>query len=311
MYSSEQRKLLTLACELEAKSPSSLYLVGGLVRDLFLGHDIEDKDIDFLVDGDAEEFAQSVVGITGGKLERYPQFLTAKIVSPDIFTSIKEIDFASAREETYEHPGALPCVRQSSLEHDLQRRDFTVNAIALPISEAHKQRDELLQVAIDPFDGRSDLQQGLIRVLHDESFRDDPTRLFRACRYLARMQGTLAEETQELFREAIKANAIHLLSAFRQFREIDKIFQEPGVLSILDWMVTLELYDQCELLSTVSPGALRDGVGALPEGRVGSESIFVLLFRLTSDMGELTQAFRNANVSKKKIERFKELGLAK
>ncbi len=306
-YSLEQQKLLSLVSDLESKNEASLYLVGGLVRDLFLGHDIEDKDIDFLVAGSAAAFASEVVALSGGKLEKYSKFLTAKIINPEIFTTIKEIDFASAREEIYETPGALPTVSQSTLADDLRRRDFTVNAIALPVSEAHKTRAELVEVAIDPFHGRADLERGLIRVLHKDSFRDDPTRLYRACRYLARMDGALEQETKELFGHAIAGNYLETISAFRQFRELEKIFQEPLAGKILDWMVTLELYAQTDLLLTVDAKVFRDEASLLGEEQITPESLFGLLYKCSADRDELTAAFRRANVSKKRIEGYESL----
>jgi tRNA nucleotidyltransferase (CCA-adding enzyme) len=161
-----------------------VYLVGGAVRDLLLGRGR--ADIDLVVEGDAAALASRL----GADVVSHERFATAKVSLDG-----HEVDIASARAESYPHPGALPVVEPASgLEADLARRDFTINAMAIPL------RGE--PIPIDPHGGRADLDAGLLRVLHPGSFLDDPTRALRAARYAARFGFELEPETAALLRAA-------------------------------------------------------------------------------------------------------------
>jgi len=159
------------------------YLVGGAVRDLLLG--IEGADLDVAVEGDAEALA----GIPGFELEREGLFLTGRLELGEL-----KVDIAQARAEVYPRPGALPEVHPASIGDDLRRRDFTVNAMAFPL----RAQEQL----IDPHGGLEDLRSGLLRVLHDRSFVDDPTRALRAARYAARFGLELDPGTEKLLADA-------------------------------------------------------------------------------------------------------------
>ena len=159
------------------------YLVGGAVRDLLLG--IEGVDLDLAIDGDPDALA----GAPGFELEREGLFLTGKLELGEL-----KIDVARTRAESYPHPGALPEVRPASITEDLARRDFTINAMAYPLAG----EPEL----IDPHGGIDDLRAGLLRVLHERSFIDDPTRALRAARYAARFGFDLESGTADLLAEA-------------------------------------------------------------------------------------------------------------
>lgn len=166
-------------CELiESVGGGSTYLVGGTVRDLLLGRD--PTDLDFAVDGPLEPILERL----GGDAIQHPQFETASVSLPDGVV----IDLARTRSESYPKPGALPEVRLAPIEVDLGRRDFTINAMAVPLSHP----DQL----IDPHHGRPDLAKGLLRALHANSFRDDPTRALRASRYAARLGLEMEEGTE-------------------------------------------------------------------------------------------------------------------
>ncbi|HSD25223.1 MAG TPA: hypothetical protein VLB79_12955 [Solirubrobacterales bacterium] len=158
------------------------YLVGGVVRDLLLGREVADLDV--AIEGDAE----ALTDLSGFSLERGGLFLTGRLEQGDV-----QIDIARARAESYPAPGALPEVRPAAITEDLARRDFTVNAMAFPLSG----EPELL----DPHGGLDDLRAGLLRVLHERSFVDDPTRALRAARYAARFRFELEPETERLLRE--------------------------------------------------------------------------------------------------------------
>ena len=161
-----------------------VYLVGGAVRDLLAGRDRADLDV--VVEGDAAALAARL----GAAPREHERFATAKVEFDG-----HEVDIASARSESYPHPGSLPLVSPATaIEADLGRRDFSINAMAIPLSGEPR--------LIDPHGGRADLEAGLLRVLHRESFADDPTRAIRAARYAARLGLELEPETEALLRAA-------------------------------------------------------------------------------------------------------------
>lgn len=159
------------------------YLVGGVVRDLLLGGAVTDLDV--AIEGDAD----ALVDLPGFSLEREGLFLTGRLERGEV-----KIDIAQTRAESYPAPGALPAVLPAPITEDLARRDFTVNAMAFPLRE---KRD-----LFDPHGGLDDLRAGQLRVLHEESFADDPTRALRAARYAARFGFELEPETERLLRDA-------------------------------------------------------------------------------------------------------------
>ena len=167
--------------QIAARVPA--YLVGGVVRDLLLGREVTDLDV--AIEGDPE----ALTDLPGFSLERDGLFLTGRLEQGDV-----KIDVAQSRAETYPEPGALPEVRPASITEDLARRDFTVNAMAFSVSGG---RDLL-----DPHGGLEDLRAGLLRVLHQGSFVDDPTRALRAARYAARFGFELDADTARLLRDA-------------------------------------------------------------------------------------------------------------
>ena len=169
--------------ELRANAPAQVYLVGGAVRDLLLGMDRADLDV--VVEDDIAPLAEAM----GGELAEHERFGTAKVDLGDLV-----LDIARARSETYPQPGALPTVTPATLVDDLARRDFSINAMALPLSDE--------PTLIDPHDGLDDLRAGRLRVLHEKSFIDDPTRALRAARYMARLGLELEPETDVWLRAA-------------------------------------------------------------------------------------------------------------
>jgi len=187
-----------------AAGEAPVYLVGGSVRDALLG--LPSANLDLAVEGDGIELAKRL----GGELIRtHPQFGTAVIEIDGLV-----IDVATARTESYPAPGALPEVEPASIEDDLARRDFTINAMAVPLSGE--------PALIDPHGGLADLEQGLLRVLHDRSFVDDPTRALRAARYAARLGLRLESGTEQLLRAADLSTA----GSYRLDRELARLDAE-------------------------------------------------------------------------------------
>jgi len=169
-----------------------LYLVGGVVRDLLLGQTNLDLDLDLVVEGNAIELAQQLTTINGGEITTHPRFNTAKL-QWDKWS----VDLTTARSETYAKPGALPSVQSSSIEDDLFRRDFTINAMAIELNPSHY--GEL----IDLYGGMDNLEHKLIRILHAKSFTDDATRIWRALRYEQRLNFQLELTTLNLLKRDI------------------------------------------------------------------------------------------------------------
>jgi tRNA nucleotidyltransferase (CCA-adding enzyme) len=200
-----QRRALDLVREVALDKQCRPFLVGGPVRDLLLGrHAI---DIDLTLEEGSSTMARALAKRINGRVRSFPQFLTYKVTAE----AFPEIDIATARKERYRKPGALPTVTEGRLKDDLLRRDFTINAIAMDLTSG---------TLHDPADGESDLRDGLIRVLHNESFADDPTRIFRALRLAARLGFTIEPHTAALMRAAIDAGALKHISRERIWREL-------------------------------------------------------------------------------------------
>ena len=189
-----------------------LYLVGGAIRDSFLGYPV--TDLDFTYDGDAIDLARKLVSYIGGQVVVHPRFGTATISLGDV-----RLDLASCRTETYPSPGKLPLVSQGAIREELLRRDFTVNALAIPLWEDHPEM-------LDLSNGIADLRDRKIKVLHKNSFIDDPTRLFRAVKYEQRFDFQIDVDTMQLMTQSITAGSISELSGDRIRHELDRIFEE-------------------------------------------------------------------------------------
>jgi len=205
----------------------SFYLVGGTVRDLYLKR--PPVDLDIVVSDWNTDFVR-VASVLNGEIVKKSQFNTVKIDSP-----FGEIDFATFRKEKYDFPGALPIVSKGSIEDDLSRRDFTINAMVIPLS--NKTDGEL----IDPFNGRQDLSNGLLRVLHSKSFIDDPTRILRGIRYKCRFGFEWDPNTKQLLNNS--KEYIKHLSGDRIRNELVRIFSESLVSDMLFELNVLRIWE--------------------------------------------------------------------
>jgi len=203
---------LRLIGQVAAEAGARAWLVGGPVRDLLLGGC--PPDLDIAIEGPVEAVAQALAEHLQGRVQKTTRFLTATVVLADDF----EIDVARARTETYPEPGVLPVVAAAGIEDDLRRRDFTVNAMALALAPG--EFGELL----DPHGGMADLQARLLRVLHDASFEDDPTRMIRAARFMLRLSFELEEHTRELLERAVAQRRPAAVSGARVRNELRLLF---------------------------------------------------------------------------------------
>jgi len=214
-----QRRALDLIKEVAAEKNCKAYLVGGPVRDLLLGRTV--IDLDFTLEEGSSALARALAKRIKGRVRSYPQFMTYKVTADEF----PEIDIATARSEKYRQPGALPSVSPGRLADDLLRRDFSINAMALDVlsSELH-----------DPTRGQRDLENKLVRVLHDGSFIDDPTRILRAIRLAARLDFAIEPQTEELMRKAIRDGALVTVSKERLWRELSLAFEEENAPRVIE-----------------------------------------------------------------------------
>jgi tRNA nucleotidyltransferase (CCA-adding enzyme) len=205
--------LLRLSGEVAAESGFGAYLVGGSVRDLLRGE--ENLDIDIVIEGDGIAFARSLGERLNAKIRAHKKFGTAQIR-----TGTSKLDVATARTEYYESPAALPKVEISSIKKDLYRRDFTINTLAVKLNPSD------FGMLIDFFGGQRDLREKAIRVLHNLSFVEDPTRAFRAIRFSERFGFKISRHTENLIKSTIEMNLFDRLSGPRLYEELLLSFKE-------------------------------------------------------------------------------------
>lgn len=212
------------------RSEVSVYVIGGIVRDILLHR--HNDDIDIVVEGDGVAFSKQLQASYGGEVMIHESFGTATWTHP----SGLEIDVTSSRLEYYERPAALPDVEMSTLEEDLSRRDFTINAMAICLNEA------TFGKLIDPFRGREDLQKKTIKILHNISFIEDPTRIFRAIRFEHRFQFTMDEQTENLALQSI--DRVKELSTHRIMEEMKRMFTEGDPAPTIRRLFELQFWQQ-------------------------------------------------------------------
>jgi len=211
------------------------YLVGGLVRDVFLKR--ENLDVDVVIEGDGIKFAHEYARRYGGRVRSPRKFGTAVLILPDGF----KVDVATARIEYYEFPGAPPIVETSSLKLDLSRRDFTINTLAIKLNKRH------YGILIDYFGGQKDIKEKVLRVLHNLSFVEDPTRVLRAVRFEQRFGFKIGKLTLALIKNAVHVHSFKELSGRRLFVELNLILKEQ------DPVKAIERMDGFKLLQFISP----------------------------------------------------------
>ncbi|MEJ5330988.1 MAG: CBS domain-containing protein [Desulfobaccales bacterium] len=205
------------------------YAVGGFVRDLFLRQ--ENLDIDLVIEGDAIVFARHFAARQNARARVFQKFKTAVIIYPDGF----KVDVATARTEYYEAPGALPVVEYSSIKMDLYRRDFSINTLAIKLNPGE------FGTLLDFFGATRDLKERRLTVLHNLSFVEDPTRVFRAIRFEQRFHFRISKLTLNLIHNAVKNNFFDRLSGPRLFHELKLILEEENPLPAIARLAELDL----------------------------------------------------------------------
>jgi tRNA nucleotidyltransferase (CCA-adding enzyme) len=214
-----QKRAIDLVKEVAAEKDCHPFLVGGPVRDILLGRPA--VDVDLTLETGGSTLARALAKRIEGRVRSFPQFLTYKVTS----SGYPEIDITTARKERYRKPGALPAVTAGRLKDDLLRRDFSINAIAVDLTDGAMH---------DPARGENDIRDRVVRVLHDRSFIDDPTRIFRAARLAARLGFTIEPHTAELMHAAIEAGALDTISKERIWRELFLAMDETEAPAILN-----------------------------------------------------------------------------
>ena len=236
-FPAEIYAILKLAGEIADQLGINAYLVGGSVRDLLRGE--ENLDIDIVVEGDGISFAKTFGRKLNAKVRIHERFGTAKIITDNL-----KLDVATARTEYYESPASLPTVETSSIKKDLYRRDFTINTLAVKLNLKD------FGLLIDFFGGQRDLREKIIRVIHNLSFIEDPTRAFRAIRFSERFGFKLSKHTETLIKSTLKLDLFSRLSGARLYEELLLAFSETEPVK------TLKTLSEFGLLKVIHPGLL-------------------------------------------------------
>ena len=206
------------------------YAVGGCVRDWLLGVGTT-TDLDVAVEGRGIDLARAVSRALGGRVEAHEQFGTATLRRDG--RGSRRVDFATCRTEVYARPAAYPRVTPGTLDADLFRRDFAINAMAAALEPAR------FGLLVDPFHGARDLRGRRLRILHPRSFLDDPSRILRGVRLATRFGLRWERDTDRAAREAVAAGALGWLNPGRLRKELDRIGAEPDPPACLEALAVL------------------------------------------------------------------------
>lgn len=238
-------KILKMAGKFGDDMGFTVYGVGGFVRDLMLG--FENFDIDLMVEGDGIAYAGYFAEKQSGTVVFHERFGTATV----FLKSGQRIDISTARKELYCYSAALPEVESSSIKNDLLRRDFTINAIAVRLNRRN------FGEVVDLFNGAADIKKSIIRILHNLSFEDDPTRIFRAVRFSHRFGFRIERKTRILMRKTIEQNLCEKLSGSRIRNEIKLLFKEKNSAGAIEKMARLGVLECIHAGLKIDPEKLR------------------------------------------------------
>jgi tRNA nucleotidyltransferase (CCA-adding enzyme) len=297
----QQRHLLKQICRLADERDLAVYLVGGVVRDFLLKR--ENWDLDLTVEGDGVAFARLVADRHRAGLAVFERFATARLTFPDGL----KMDIATTRRESYAQPAVLPTVQPASIEEDLYRRDFTINAMAVQLNLEQFGR------LLDPYGGQRDLRARTIRVLHAGSFQDDPTRIFRAIRFEQRFGFRLDPTTVRLLTEAASTNLIQRLSGPRLQNEILLLLAEhdPGrAIARLEQLKLLRFLhhrlrytNKVKRTVTAVPKALAWWARRFPDSAIDRPIVYLMALSSEASQAVVTTMIRRLVFSREQAQR--------
>ncbi len=284
--------LLELFGKLSAKNNQQIYLVGGSVRDLFLG--IRSLDFDFVLSKDATEFGNMLSDALKTKVIIHKDFGTIHFSYEGY-----EFDFVTARREWYNKNSILPNVENATLKEDLSRRDFTVNAMAISIMPYDFGR------LIDLFNGLKDLSEKTIRVLYPLSFLEDPSRLLRAIKYEAKLGFKLSEDTEYLFKKAVELGALMNTKSQRITQELFELLSETyskKAINLMEKRGVLKEFFGIKRLSKIKKEALEEEETIVSKYGLSRLKInlFILLYGKKKE--EIEKILSGFSVKKKTIK---------
>jgi tRNA nucleotidyltransferase (CCA-adding enzyme) len=287
-----------------------VFLVGGVIRDTLLGK--SSLDFDLMVEGDGIKFGRYLASQMSLDIKEHPAFMTAKLSG--FGPELTEVDIATAREEYYPAPGALPVVKASTIESDLGRRDFTINALLAPLGEFLQKCTEagdIRSVLIDRFGGLQDLESRTIRFLHTGSFSDDPTRIFRGARYAARLVGKFETVTYDTALKLVGDGGIQSISYYRIGNELRwilaesesrvalQILKDLGVFKAINFGQSPDMAQVVSILKECCDKAIHHGL------EYARMEVPVFMFLMTPSLSEnkRDELFLNWGFGKRGVER--------
>ncbi|MEK6764119.1 MAG: hypothetical protein AABY96_15550 [Nitrospirota bacterium] len=299
--SQKRRSLLRELGNLADEGRVSLYLVGGVVRDLLLKR--ETWDLDLTVEGDGIVFARLVADRYRAGLAVFERFATARLMFPDGL----KMDIATTRRESYAQPALLPTVQPASIEEDLSRRDFTINALAVQLNPQQFGR------MLDPYGGQLDLRARVIRVLHAGSFQDDPTRIFRAIRFEQRFGFRLDPATARLLAQAASMNLIQRLSGPRLQNEVLLLFAERDPVRAIARLEQLKLLrflhrrlcyaENVQRTATAVPKALAWWGRRFPDSVIDKPIVYLMALSSESSQAVVATMIRRLALSREQAKK--------
>lgn len=238
------------------------YVIGGLIRDILVGGSFT-PDVDITLSGSAIDVAREIERRTKSQvtIKEFEAFNTAKLIDRHGI----EVDLATCRSESYRIPGSLPVIQNGTFTEDIDRRDFTINTLSVELSQFLKgwNRKDI----IDHAGGLKDLDERSIKVLHEKSFEDDPTRILRGIRYVVRLGASFETKTEELIKEAARNASLRTISCKRFLNELARIIVEQNPKRTLELAANYKLFSSASLIREEDESKLSNLATAEPEQR--------------------------------------------
>ena len=312
MQTKEYIDLFVAIQKISRELNTEVYIVGGFVRDLYYANYDCLQDIDFLVSKNPKLIAEKLQVDLGGDIKPYPDFLTCKLVNINL-TDIKELDFAEFRTEIYRQSGALPTVGRGKFSEDSLRRDFTINTLILNINSVieifFNNAFSVVQIEkhiIDNLQRINDLKNRVVRILHNQSFSDDPTRIFRAIRYKLLIKGSYENATEMHLQEAINQNYFKNIDGYRISGELEKLFNMPGfdLLDIFRELNRFHILERLEFISEENIDKVQNYLSNMPKYDNSSSRFYTFMKHLLKYQSTEKQKFliKRYNLKKSQLK---------